>query len=133
VPLNVCYPADGADEEPKPAFVGFYRWHLLDPVMFAKDLRVTIQQLGYATFYKGQEAEFTAYKENHAVTPTGWLTGEREWFYVPQLLAMGVVERSDDYCATAFVYCREPQPVPRLDVAAANRDIARLPFEEKRK
>jgi hypothetical protein len=29
----------------------------------------------------------------------------------------------DDYCATAFVYCREPQPVPRLDLAVATADI----------
>ena len=27
--------------------ISFYRWHVLDPVCFHKDLRVTIQQIGY--------------------------------------------------------------------------------------
>ena len=39
-------------------------------------------------------------------------------------------ERVDDYCATAFVACHEPQPVPRLDLAAALADIGRLPHEQ---
>jgi hypothetical protein len=45
------------------------------------------------------------------------------------VLAWGIAERVDDYCATAFTYCREPQPVPRLDLASALADISRLPFE----
>jgi hypothetical protein len=40
-----------------------------------------------------------------------------------------VCERQDDYCATSFVYCRDAQPVPRLDLAAAIADIARRPYE----
>ena len=27
--------------------VGFYRWHLSDPVVFSEDLRVTVQQIGF--------------------------------------------------------------------------------------
>jgi hypothetical protein len=42
---------------------------------------------------------------------------------------MGIAERVDDYCATAFVYCRDPQPVPRLDLDAARADIGRRPYE----
>ncbi|MCD8368780.1 MAG: DUF2961 domain-containing protein, partial [Clostridiales bacterium] len=30
---------------------GFYRWHILDPILFERDLRVTIQQIG--TCHKG--------------------------------------------------------------------------------
>ena len=45
------------------------------------------------------------------------------------LESFAVCERQDDYCATSFVYCREPQPVPRLDLAAAIADIARRPYE----
>ena len=30
-----------------PDLVGFYRWHLPDPVMFRSDLKVTIQALGW--------------------------------------------------------------------------------------
>ena len=47
----------------------------------------------------------------------------------PGILAMGIAERVDDYCATAYVYCREPQPVPRLDLASALANIERLPYE----
>ena len=25
---------------------GFYRWHIMDPILFQEDLRVTIQQIG---------------------------------------------------------------------------------------
>jgi hypothetical protein len=59
--------------------VGFYRWHLSDPVVFEHDLRVTVQQLGM------------------------------------DLSGAGLFERSDDWSATAFTYCAEAQPVPRLD------------------
>jgi hypothetical protein len=46
------------------------------------------------------------------------------------MLAQGIAERIDDYCAAAFVYCMEPQAVPRLDIAAALADIARKEWEE---
>jgi len=36
----------------------------------------------------------------------------------------------DDYCATAFVYCETPQPVPRVDDAAALADIERREYEQ---
>ena len=38
-------------------------------------------------------------------------------------------ERSDDYCATAFVYCQHPQPVARFKTDMAIRDIGWLPIE----
>ncbi|MFD1452569.1 MULTISPECIES: DUF2961 domain-containing protein [Bacillaceae] len=27
--------------------LGFYRWHILDPILFEEDLRVTVQQIGH--------------------------------------------------------------------------------------
>jgi len=42
----------------------------------------------------------------------------------------GIVERVDDYCATSYVYCRRPQSVPRLDIAAAVADIGRRDYEQ---
>lgn len=45
------------------------------------------------------------------------------------LLAHGIVERVDDYCATAFTVCAEAQPVPRVDLAAALADIGRKAYE----
>jgi hypothetical protein len=122
------YVAPGKDNEPgadpNPNYVGFYRWHLADPVMFARELRVTIQQIGAVMFMAGQEAELAAYEATHPVAGSGWVRPGAG------VLAWGTVERVDDYCATAFVYCREPQPVPRLNVAAATEDIARLAFEK---
>jgi hypothetical protein len=47
----------------------------------------------------------------------------------PNLLAWGIAERVDDYCATAYVYCAEPQPVPRLDLPTALADIERRDYE----
>lgn len=119
-PLEVRDPAPGRT----PDLAGFYRWHLPDPIMFRRDLRVTIQQIGFAIFGAGQEAEFERAERTMQVAGRGWTRNP-----APGIVAQGIVERVDDYCATAYVYCREPQPVPRLDVAAALADIARRPYE----
>jgi hypothetical protein len=39
------------------------------------------------------------------------------------LLGVGLYERQDDWCGTAFMYAQRPQPVPRLDRAAALGDL----------
>ena len=39
-------PLEVSGRGPIPKFVGFYRWHVLDPIMFSTDLRVTLQQIG---------------------------------------------------------------------------------------
>lgn len=106
-----------------PDFVGFYRWHVPDPIVFRDELRVTIQQIGYASFREGQEADFVDYAATHPAAGNGWDRERRG------VLAQGIAERVDDYCATAFVYCREPQAVPRLDIGAAVRNIERLAYE----
>ena len=102
-----------------PDFVGFYRWHVPDPVMFASDLRVTIQQIG-AAYLRGDESE--AFADSHPVAGHGWMKRGSDSIF-------GIHERIDDYCAAAFVYCREPQAVPRLDVGAAVADIGRCDYE----
>jgi hypothetical protein len=109
---------------PNPDFVGFYRWHVPDPVMFERDLRVTIQQIGAMFFPAGQETELEQYEQTNPVAGAGW---QRD--LSPALLAWGIAERVDDYCATAYVYCMEPQPVPRVDVDLVLADIARRPYE----
>ncbi|MBI5946696.1 MAG: DUF2961 domain-containing protein [Chloroflexi bacterium] len=108
-----------------PDFVGFYRWHIPDPIVFRRELQVTIQQMGFAGFRDGQEAEFEAYQAGHPAAGTGWDRSPSRGG-----LARGIAERVDDYCATAFVYCMEPQAVPRLDLAAALADIGRVDYEE---
>jgi hypothetical protein len=119
-PLVVRDPAGGAN----PDFVGFYRWHLADPIVFERELRVTIQQIGFALFGEGQEDELERTARTNPPAGAGWTRRS-----APGVLAYGIAERVDDYCATAFTYCREPQPVPRLDLAAALADIARRPYE----
>jgi hypothetical protein len=119
-PLDVRAP--GARQ---PDFVAFQRWHVPDPIVFASDLRVTIQQIGFALFGEGQEAALARYEATHPPAGAGWLRAPR-----PGILAMGIAERVDDYCATAYVYCREPQAVPRLDLRAALAGIERLPHEK---
>jgi hypothetical protein len=103
-----------------PDLVGFYRWHVLDPIMFADSLRVTIQQIGWELFRPGQEDELATKQ----AAGNGWLRPT-----APEVLAMGIAERVDDYCATAFVMCATPQPVPRVTADAALAEVARLPYE----
>jgi len=107
---------------PKPQFVGFYRWHVPDPIVFSSDLRITIQQIGYCVF-SDRFADKLATWEDRAAG-RGYARDPQ-----PGVKAMGIAEREDDYCATSFVYCRSPQAVPRLDVAAAVADLGRLPGE----
>jgi hypothetical protein len=102
-----------------PDFVGFYRWHVPAPVMFSTDLRVTIQQIGAVRL---SEQTLAAFEADHPVAGRGWQKHGGTTF--------GIHERVDDYCAASFVYCREPQPVQRLDIAAALADIERREYED---
>ena len=123
-PLVVSPKDDAEPMGTQPDLVGFYRWHLLDPIMFERELRVTIQQIGARSFLPGQEAELEAYSLTNPPAGNGWLRD-----LSPALLAWGIAERVDDYCATAVVYCTEPQAVPRVDPAAATADIGRFGYE----
>ena len=107
-----------------PDFISFYRWHIPDPIVFRESCLVTIQQIGFASFREGQEAEFEAYKRGNPAAGAGWTMNP-----FPNVLARGIAERIDDYSAAAFVYCQEPQAVPRVDLAAAITDIERKPYE----
>lgn len=124
-PLIVSAQADrGGAMAGNPDLVGFYRWHVPDPIMFSDELTVTIQQIGAKAFAAGQDAELEAYSETNPPAGLGWLRN-----LAPGLLAWGIAERVDDYCATAYVYCTEAQPVPRVDPAIATADIARFAYE----
>ncbi len=119
-PLHV----DAPGQHGNPDFVGFYRWHVADPIIFEQSLRVTIQQIGFALFTAGQEEAFERYARTNPAAGHGWQRNPR-----PGVIAHGIAERVDDYCATAYVYCLQPQPVAPLDIAAALADIARRPYE----
>ncbi len=111
--------------QPQPDFLSFYRWHVLDPIVFTTDCRVTIQQIGAAIFGEGQEEAFQRYAATHRAAGGGWRMQPRQGVH-----AFGIAERVDDYCATAFVYCRQPQPVTRVDLPSALADIERLGYEQ---
>jgi hypothetical protein len=119
-PLIVQRPDGGAT---MPDFVGFYRWHLPDPIVFQRDIRVTIQQIGAVAVPRGASARRARMEREQRLAGNGWYDMQGP------LEAFAICERQDDYCATAFVYCRDAQPVPRLDVAAAVADLARLDYE----
>ena len=130
VPLLVADPAAPATPlPPMPDYVGFYRWHLADPIVFTDTIRATIQQIGAIMVPKGQEERFEQIKQTHDVAGEGWVTPEKIGMKDTPVLAFGICERQDDYCATSFVYCRDPQPVPRLDPAQACADIKRRDYE----
>jgi D-arabinan exo alpha-(1,3)/(1,5)-arabinofuranosidase (non-reducing end) len=110
---------------PMPDFVSFYRWHLPDPIVFRSQCRVTIQQIGAVGVLRGRSDIRERLDRENRVAGSGWYDLGKSG----PLEAFAVCERQDDYCATSFVYCREPQPVPRLDLALATADIARRPYE----
>ena len=127
-PLSIGPPDDQPALHPqfgnRMQWIGFYRWHLADPIMFASALEVTIQQIGAAFFRTGDDARWEEYGRTNPVAGAGWTRPNH-----PSVLAWGICERVDDYCATSYVYCQEVQPVPRLDLAAAVADIGRSPYE----
>jgi Protein of unknown function (DUF2961) len=120
----VIGPNDTTEPLARCDFVGFYRWHLPDPIMFSSDLQVTIQQIGMAFFLAGQEDDMHAYLTSNPPAGSGWSYQPR-----PGIAGFGIAERVDDYCATSYVYCRQPQAVPHLDVPAALADIGRRNYE----
>ena len=123
VPLVV---KDPDSRDPNPDFVSFYRWHLPDTVIFRNELKVTIQQIGFFLVPRGQERKMEEVEKTNPVAGAGWNRVQG-----PTIHAMGILERVDDYCATAFVYLQKPQAVPRLDLNLALADIERLPYEKE--
>ena len=64
-----------------------------------------------------------------AIEDSGRLAGEGWQRIDGGAFTFGIVERIDDVCATAYVYCREPQRVKRVDLAGAVADLERRPYE----
>jgi hypothetical protein len=122
VPLVLQDPAAG---RPMPDFVSFYRWHLPDPIVFRDSLRVTLQQIGAVPVPKGRTDLKERLEREGRVAGEGWMR-----LRSPLVEWMAICERRDDVCATSYVYCRDAQPVARLDLPAALADLARLPYEK---
>jgi hypothetical protein len=109
-----------------PDFVSFYRWHVLDPIMFESSLRVTIQQIGYDGFFPGDEERMARFERDGLVAGNGL---NRPTNGNVPFLGHGIVERVDDYSAVSFTMCRDVQAVPRVDVTAAIADLERREYE----
>jgi hypothetical protein len=107
----------GDAEDSRHELATFYRWHVSDPIVFSSSLRATIQQIGAAAFAGGDEEAYEAFKAGVRAAGRGWMEE------IPGLAGMGLFERSDDWCGTAFVYLAEPQAVPAVDVTEASRDL----------
>ena len=121
----------GSPLPPKPDFVGFYRWHIPDP-LFEREMRATIQQIGALMVPKGAEHLMEDWGGGITLAGNGWVTGGpisriRRCMHSPSPSAWTTIARPH------FVYAREPQSVPRLDVAAAIADIGRRDYERKSK
>jgi len=101
------------------SLVSFYRWHLSDPIVFRDSIRVTVQQIGSAFFQPGEEAAAAMFRDSVTLAGDGWVEG--------RFGAFALYERSDDWCATGFAYCREPQPVDPVDPAGATADLTGIP------
>lgn len=81
-------------------WVSCYRYHVVDPVYFTKDLKVTIQQIGNDGQYEPQDPE-GRFAEH---IRKGWYRKDRPG---------GNFERVDDVCSTAYWYQTLPtQPFP---------------------
>ncbi|MBW1884316.1 MAG: DUF2961 domain-containing protein [Deltaproteobacteria bacterium] len=109
---------------PMPDFVSFYRWHLPDPIVFRERIRVTLQQIGAVPVPASQPALRQRIDREGRIAGAGWTDLGDGPFE-----AFGICERQDDVCATAYLYLREPQAVPRLDLARVLADIERRPWE----
>lgn len=93
----------------------FYRYHIPDPIYFYKDIRVTIQQIGYlADHSRGGIVR----------------TGRRLYRAGPGLVEMDVTkdgkfERSDDWSSCAYFYLDSPESKlpPLVPVAARTEGL----------
>jgi hypothetical protein len=105
------------------SLVSYYRWHVSDPIVFRESIKVTLQQIGSAMFREGDENALARFKEEVTPAGDGWIEG----VLGGGVKAFTLYERSDDWCATGFAYCAQPQAVQRIDVAVATADISGVP------
>lgn len=83
----------------------FYRYHVPDPIWFQRDIRVTIQQIGYLAPHS-REAVVRAGRPLYRAGP-----GRVEM----DLTKDGKFERADDYSSTVYFYFERPDsPLPPI-------------------
>jgi len=103
---------------------GFYRFHIPDPVYFHQDVRATIQVMGGPSYQQMLDAMD---KDSSLRFMKAGKGGE---FYTREELAekpklSDVMERIDDYCATAYWYMDKPENAlpPLAEAAERLKDV----------
>jgi hypothetical protein len=88
---------------------GFYRLHGFDPILFRREIRVTIQQIGWT--WAKVIAEQMALSGEERLLRIGdgsdWMT--REDIAAGTYGEHFLFERQDDWCATAYLYLDTPE------------------------
>jgi hypothetical protein len=107
----------------------FYRLHMIDPIYFHADCRVTLEQVGGAPKAKVAEAQARGAKLMPISTDVnGKFTQLLELSPVPTLAELGDecwvnFLRQDDLCATAYFYLDRPTndlpPIPSVELRTA--------------
>jgi len=77
----------------------FYRYHVVDPVYFYQDIRVTIQQIGYLV----DEARESVQKSNRTLYKAG--AGK----VAMDTSKGGIFEREDDWSSCVYFYLDKPE------------------------
>jgi hypothetical protein len=88
---------------------GFYRLHGFDPIHFRKEIRVTIQQIGW-TFASDIAAQMAQRGEARLLRigdGTDWMA--RDAIAAGEHGHHFLFERQDDWCATAYLYLDAPE------------------------
>ena len=87
----------------------FFRYHVPDPVYFKSDIRVTIQQIGYASESKTLNPLYTTGTPVYRAS-AGLVEKEKG--------STGLFERQDDWSSVAYFYLDKPEDgLPPLDSA----------------
>jgi hypothetical protein len=103
---------------------GFYRFHIPDPIYFHKDIRATIQVMGGPNYQGMLDAM------NRDPSLKFMKAGKGGEYYTREELEANprradVMERIDDYCATAYWYMDKPADSlgPIADAAERIKDL----------
>ncbi len=81
----------------------FYRYHVVDPVYFARDVRVTIQQIGYLGGGATDRDRLALAQSGHRLTRAG--AGDDAL----DLVKGGLFERADDWSSCSYFYLDRPE------------------------
>lgn len=113
-----CPLADGENMQ-----YSFYRLHGPDPIYFATDIRVTIQQIGYGG--KADMAEHMEAGESKTIMPAGEGKICSSVEEIEQHPGPDYFERQDDWSAVAYLYLDKPSSgLP--EIAAYEERVAGL-------